>query len=478
MFDFQRQSDGAQYVLLSGAGKLSWMRTDGSALTQLSAGEDAQPFDFVGGVFEAYASNGKKSYVLEDRAGVLTEVPWGNAGPAAAPTIALIGGTLTLLKGRQYAFSYVEKWTDSQGVQRVHVNAPSPLSAHTGAFNNQAVQVGGLVASANPFVTHIWIWSTNDTAFNTTSTLFFAAEITNGTTSWGDGQADTALDTTRIIPYDNQPAPLAKKLLQFQQRIVAFGIPGKPDLVQASGLEETPLGIPQRSFPLSVFFNVPGGIKQLVTGCIFNEALMLSTSQFWFQVTGISAATFAEHDNIFEPGAAGLDCVVTTQGWMVWLGVDKKIWAWNGVGEPVEVSWKIARADGSTQLSMESLADDVLANSQLKFLSFGRYNVIALFCSTTQNKNFFDWCQIWDVSALSGPAGPYGEMTKDGRLMTSAESDRFFTDSIYAVANVLVGNSKYLFMADLAGNVYRWPDGFTDNGQTIYAGDRSRVLGL
>jgi hypothetical protein len=27
--------------------------------------------------------------------------------------------------------------------------------------------------------------------------------------------------------------------------------------------------------------------------------------------------------------------------------------------------------------------------------------------------------------------------------MTSAESDRFFTDSIYAVANVLVGNSKY-----------------------------------
>jgi hypothetical protein len=30
MFDFQRQSDGSQYVLMSGAGKLSWMRTDGS----------------------------------------------------------------------------------------------------------------------------------------------------------------------------------------------------------------------------------------------------------------------------------------------------------------------------------------------------------------------------------------------------------------------------------------------------------------
>jgi hypothetical protein len=80
-------------------------------------------------------------------------------------------------------------------------------------------------------------------------------------------------------------------------------------------------------------------------------------------------------------------------------------------------------------------------NSQLKFFSFGRYNVIALFCSTTQNKNFFDWCQLWDVTALTGPAGPYGEMTKDGRLMMAAESDRFFTDSIYAVANVLVGET-------------------------------------
>jgi hypothetical protein len=88
----------------------------------------------VGGVFEAYASNGKKSYVLEDRAGVLTEVPWGYAAPAAAPTIALIGGTLTLLKGRQYAFSYVEKWTDSQGVQRVHVECSVATVGAYGSF--------------------------------------------------------------------------------------------------------------------------------------------------------------------------------------------------------------------------------------------------------------------------------------------------------------------------------------------------------
>jgi hypothetical protein len=56
---------------------------------------------------------------------------------------------------------------------------------------------------------------------------------------------------------------------------------------------------------------------------------------------------------------------------------------------------------------MESISDAQLANGQLRWYSFGRHNVIALFIST-QNNNYFDWCQLWDVSVLTAPAWAHG----------------------------------------------------------------------
>jgi hypothetical protein len=311
------------------------------------------------------------------------------------------------------------------------------------------------------------VFETNDTALNTTSVFYFSLELTNGTTSFGDTLADTALDTTRQAPFENLPAPASTILVEYQQRIAAMGIAGKPDLVQASGLEEIDLGIPQETFPLTLFFNVPGGIKAVSGGCVFDQALMLSTNQFWFQVRGFSAETFTEQDKIFEPGAAGPEAIAVNNSWMAWIGVDKKIWACPvGSTKPVEVSWKIARADGSGQLSMESMNALQIANAQLRWYSFGRYSILAAFVST-QNNNVYDWMQLWDSTALTGPQGAFGPMTKDGMLMGSAETDAFLNDQIVATGKVLVQDTPYIFIADTQGLIYRWPDGATDNGQPI-----------
>jgi hypothetical protein len=58
---------------------------------------------------------------------------------------------------------------------------------------------------------------------------------------------------------------------------------------------------------------------------------------------------------------------------------------------------------------MESISDAQLANGQLRWYSFGRYNVVALLIST-QNNQYFDWCQLWDVSCVD--LGPWDRSPK------------------------------------------------------------------
>lgn len=466
IFDFRRQVDATQFVILAGSGKISYLDALGNNLSvSVVTGEDPTAlWQFATNVFGLYGSNGINAYRFIDVAGILTKRNWGIQPPAAAPTFTTPAGTLTSVYGWQYAFSYVSKWTDSSGITRVHVGPPSPISLSTGVVTSVAVTLANLLASADPQVTHIWIWRTNDTPANSTSVLYFLAEIANGTTTYADSLPDTALDITRIIPYNNFAPPAGSIIFEYQGRFIIAGIPGKPDLVQATGLEEISVGIPQETAPKSVFFNVPGGTKKVTAGCEFNATAMLATELAWTQVTGLSAETFQQNDFIIKPGCAGSKLVCTTPAWMAWVGPDKKIWAWNGSAEPVEISWKIARADGSNQLSMESIDDTQLANGELRWYSYGRYNLLMLLVSTQPNLGYFDWCQLWDCSILTGPAGPYGELTKDGRLLGAAESDAFFSDHIITAGDVLVKSKFYLWLADNAGNIFRWPDGFTDNG--------------
>lgn len=454
VYDFQRDLDRRQFVFIDHDGTIGWIPAAGGGETVLSTGETA-PFAFAKSVFIAYASNGINSYRFIDNAGTLTRRKWGIDAPDTAPAIDTSSpGSLSLTYGRQYVRCFVSKYTDSTGVERMHIGAPSPISAHTGPITNKVVTLSDLDASADPQVNFQWIFATVDTPEDTTSAYYFAAEIPNATTTWGDTLTDDQLDTTQQAPWKNYPAPAAEILLEYQSRIVALRIKDNPNLVQLSAFEEIDLGIPQEAWPPELAFPIPGGKQEVSGGCVFNEALMIGTKDFWFRLRGSSAADFQKQDNLISPGPVGKKAIAVTPTHMVWVGNDKKIWAWDGSSLPVEISADIRKATSATsgQLSMDDLNDEQLSNCEVRWYSRGQYSVVVMLAST-ENNGIFDWIQLWDANSI-------GQQLSDGSTNLLAETDFFPTHSMTASAIVEASSVKYLYVGDENGNVYRWPDGY------------------
>jgi hypothetical protein len=473
MFDFQRQSDQTQYLVAQYGTKLTLKGGPGTGSeTVLSTSEvSTKPFFFTTNAFGLFMTNGQHAYSMYNVSGTETLGSWGITAPSTAPTISLSGtgsGTLNLKLGRQYVFCDVAKWADAAGNSHYHIGPPSPLSAGTGPCTNDIVTLGSITASTNPRVTHKWIFSTQDLGTNQTSAFLFAAEITNATTSWADQLTDDQLDITRVAPFStNYPAPVGQFVVEYANRKFIFGVSGTPDWVYPSGLDEVSLGIPEECFPTDVQFQVPGGIKSVTAAISFNNGGMISTPDFWFRLTGNSAATFNKQDNILSPGCVGPKAVTIAQNLMVWVGYDKRIWAWDGASNPVDLSWKIGTPMVGSK-SMEDLADAQLQNVEIKVFQRGRYHFILLGCSTNPNSSAYDWIQLWDASSAVTSSG-YRTLLSDGSQVGLAETDMFTADSMQTMANVLAGNTPYIYMADTTGKVFRWPDGYTDNGKNISA---------
>ena len=465
---FQRASDLAEFLLVQQPGLLSAGDVLGANVPmQLSNTEDAAAlFSYTDLDFACYLSNGKASHRLVDDVGTLTMFKFGIAAPTVAPAVSLASGTLTLTYGRQYCYSFVSKITDSEGTTRISVSAPSPLSASSGPFTNKAVELSTIQVSADPQVTHVWIFATYDTPFDSTSVFNFALEIATGTTSAADDLPDIDLDDTRPAPFENYPAPLAQHLFQYQSRVIAIGITGSPNWVQMSGFEEILVGIPQEAWPADLIFKIPGGSQQMTGGIAFgNSRMMLCNSKYWFQITGYDASTFQKKDRIMTPGCAGYRLIIVTDHNMLWVSADKKLWAWDGTypAIPVEISKKLAKPVTGIGLSMEDLSAEQLANCELHWYSEGRYNIVGLVASSNAAASGVrDWIQLWDTSFL-------GDTLSDNSVNLLAESDFFPSDPITASAIVNVEAIDYLFLGDTLGNIYRWPDGYYDNGKEVYA---------
>lgn len=456
-FDFQRDYDQKQYLVVNSAGKISVLDVHGTGgVTVLSSSEDlAKSYAYVPTFFALYLSNGLKAQVLLDNAGIPTLYKWGISAPPSAPSVALAAGTLTTQYGQQYAYCYVRKVTDGTGVTRMHIGPPSPLSNSTGPMSSQLANVSAFAAPPDATWNFIWIFRTNDTPVNSTSALFFLAEISVGTVTYGDALADTFLDLTRPIPYDNFPPIPAEILAQYQSRIV--GCQG--NTVQASGLEEILLGLPQEAFPQSLFFQLPGGKSKITGSKIYDETLYLGTLDFWFTITGYDVTTFKKRDKIMQPGPVGKKAICVTPTHLVFIGRDKKLYAWDGVGpRPIEVSSRLAKRLLGT-LSMEDISSTDLANAELQWYSNGRFSyVIALVNTGSAPAGQFDWIQLWNTKFL-------GETLADNSVVVLSETDFFPSDIMCSSAVVEVDLQTYLFLGDASGNIYRWPDGFLDNGK-------------
>lgn len=465
LFDFQRDYDQKQFLLVNSAGKLSACSISPAGAvgnpTILSSVEDLlQSFQFVPIAYACYMTNGIKAYTLLDNVGALKLYAMGITAPTNVPSVALVAGTVTTQYGWQWAFSWVRKVTDSFGATHVHVGPPSPLSNSSGPLTSQMANIGNFGAPPDPTWNFIWIWRTNDTPANSTSALFFDAEIAVGTATYGDANLDTALDLTRPIPYDNNPPSLGIQgggiMVEYQSRIVIC----QGNIVQASGLEEILVGNPPESFPASLFFQIPGGKSSISGAAIFNETLYLCTKDFWWTVSGYDVSTFKKRDKILQPGAIGKKAICVTPTHLIFLGRDKKLYAWDGSSpKPIEISKALAKQLLGS-LSMEDILSSDMQNAEVRWFSFGRYSYVLVLVNTgTVPAGQFDWIQLWNTKFLD-------ETLADGTVLALSETDFFPTDIITASAAVEQGLATYMFFGDPAGNIYRWPDGFLDNGKT------------
>jgi hypothetical protein len=463
IYDFTRGVDGAQFVIVQSGSEIYAMQADGSGSVLLSSGEGAVGFRFVNNNFNCYGSDGVNAYRFVDTgSGGLTKYTWGISSPPTAPTIATGAGTLTLENGVRYVRCYVSRYTDSLGIQRLHISAPSAMSAHTGPLVSRAITVGGLTASTDAQVNYQWIFRTTDSPLGTTATFYFIAEIPNAQSSWGDALTDDSLDLTRLAPDDNNPAPPSPNLCQFQNRVVAMS----EALIQLSGYGEINIGIPEEAWPTSLFFNLPGGKPGT---CIFpaqdGTVLLASSRDYWYSYKGYDAVTFTEQDKVASPGAAGRDAICETPFGIAWLAPSKRIWLWNGTSDPTDISSVISNSMTGTY-GMDDLSAADLATAQLKWFSFGSTHFVALFCRTSDAPDAnFNLIQLWNVGvATQASSGQFGNgSTVYGQISGIYQTDKIPSVSMTATGAVLVNSVPYIYCGDAAGNVYRFPDGFVDN---------------
>lgn len=480
LFDFQRDSDNAQFLLsqVLNANKLasSLLASDVkniAAAQVLSSTEDAAAlFAFSSLDFACYLSNGLAAYRLVDKAGTLTKYNWGIAAPTQAPIFAVTqgGGLLNLAFGRQYMAAYVAYVTDAQGDTRISVGLASAISGFTGPVTNGSVALSLNTAGVDAQVTHIWYFATYDTPENTAAVFQFVGEVPISSPIFHDTLKDDLLDPTRLAPTLNYPVPPAEIIVQYAGRPILLRVNGEPDIVQACGGSEIPLGIPAETAPPYLFFKIPGGKHQLTNGQIFNQALYISTEDFWWSITGNDVTNFDEKDKVIEPGAAGKQAAVTTKTHLIYLSKDRKLNAWDGVNLPLDLSMLISKRLTGT-MSMEDIPADQLANAVVKWYHFGKYEWIMVLVNTGQAPaGTYDWIQVWDTTflpkVLAGTLIP--TLLEDGSTHIIAESDFWPSDIVTAADLVEVDDETYLFMADQNSNVHRWPDGYRDNGKGFF----------
>ena len=465
-FHFSRSVDQKQFVMTQVGGNIYAMNADGTGKQLLSAGETGT-HQFVASSFICYSSDGHNAWRYVDVAGTLTKYKWGITPPPTAPSISTSAGTLTLTYGRTYVYCYVSRYTDSLGIQRLSISAPSPTSAHSGPVSASVVTLSNLLPSSDPQVNYIWIFEVTDSPLNTSATLFFAAEIPNGQTSYGDTLPDIALDKTRLAPFENFPAPAAPILNTFQGRV--FAINGS--LMQFSGLSEITLGIPEESWPVSNFFNIPSGKRTITAAIVQQQGTILSvcTEDYWFSYEGYNAATFTEQDRVAAPGAAGPLALCNTPFGTAFLSKSKQLWLWKPGGEPTDISSGIARLLAGTY-TMESIDSSTIANAVVQWFEFGSVSLIAVFCRTSDAPDAnLNLMQLWSIGIKSGASsGMYGGMSSVYEQISGIfQTDKVLTTSMTSAARIEQNGEYFLYLGDAAGNIYQFPQGFQDNAQNV-----------
>jgi hypothetical protein len=152
----------------------------------------------------------------------------------------------------------------------------------------------------------------------------------------------------------------------------------------------------------------------------------------------------------------------------IYLSESKRLFIWNGVvgSAPTEISSAVAQSFSGTY-GMEDLSALDLASARILWFSYGvRHFAMVLARTTDAPDAYLNWMQLWSIPVKGGAStGQYsGSSSFFNQIAGIYQTDKIPANSFSSAAVVKVNSAPFVFLGDPAGNIYRFPDGYTDNG--------------
>jgi hypothetical protein len=155
---------------------------------------------------------------------------------------------------------------------------------------------------------------------------------------------------------------------------------------------------------------------------------------------------------VFNIGLAGQRAVTVCNGWLIWMAPDKRIFAWGGAGQPMDLSWPL-EDDENGEAFINAIDED-----NLEFVAAGSIG----------NKFYFS----------VGNVTTFGETLTNAvlkGLVTQKMDNVLFSIDTYPVkpvifANAVLANKEVLlFGADGVDDIYQMNTGINDGSTAITA---------
>jgi hypothetical protein len=258
LWDWYVPANDTHYPISQGGTKVTVLDQSFNILNEDTGFTDGSIFDFLNYGDELFYSNETDGNRI---ASIVSSSPafrkWGITKPSSANTFAADSGT-GLTGTFLYKYTYVNSTSG-------HESSASPASAsHTVA--NKTINLTGLAASADTQVDKINIYRTT----NGGATYFYLTQISNGTTTYADSTADTALGTDEAPLYNDPPPVSFTAIEEWDGRIWGFKA-GDTKLYFSNNEFYSLVGNPEESFHPDNFIDLRAKIWGIRKSPNFNE---------------------------------------------------------------------------------------------------------------------------------------------------------------------------------------------------------------
>ncbi|KKL23599.1 hypothetical protein LCGC14_2423780, partial [marine sediment metagenome] len=274
-----------------------------------------EPFDFVVSNNHVFFGNATDMQKWD----ATTVTNWGITSPAAAPSVALNGaGALSLTSGRTYVVTYGNSSTG-------HQSSPSPISASSGSFTNDSVDLG-LTASTDTQVDEIHVYGTTDGGGG----IFFeitGSPFANATATINDATEDVDLSSTvSPTPLFNDPPPAAKGFVWYANRIWMI----VDNKVHYTGWEEIVTGVEEESLPSGRDGNF-WAIDSEATGLgVSEDGVLVFRGGRIYKIEGDSQDTFRLTKFVDRLGCRERAAISSYGRLTAWLDSSDSVWVTDG----------------------------------------------------------------------------------------------------------------------------------------------------